>query len=225
MFQTQALTLPEALVFMEETVKNTAQSPLPPEVQLALSKVLERAGDDIPVPGVEREVAVLFAMVTSMCFFESCNGAIVTDSVPHAELFFQSPLFNGKGPAASDLAPRFGKRLVSAWNPIRIANLEEIDRLQHHLNDPSAIPVFDFLSLEEANSIVAESTAEHAHTGWLKKLVTAREPEAIQKLRSGMGKLNCVIKVVDGIVSADTEVGVEPILGWAAKHQIETVAQ
>lgn len=225
MLQTQSLSLPEALVFVEKTVNDTVRCALPAQVQMAMTQVLKRQGDDVPARGFEREAAVLFAMVTTLCFFERCNAAIVTDSVPHAEEFFQRPLFNATGPAASDFAPRFGKRLVSAWNPIHAEDLEEMERLAFHLNDCSAIPVFDFLSLEQANAIVNESSAAHAQSGWLKKLASAREPEATRMLRSGLEKLNCAVKVMDGIVSADEEVGVEPILKWAAKHQLETAAQ
>jgi hypothetical protein len=225
MLQTQPLPLPEALELVEKIANATAHCTLPPELLLTMTEVLKCEGNDVPAYGMERETAALFCMVNALCLFDRCNAAIVTDSVHHAEEFFQKPLFSSSGPDASDFAPRFDKRLVSAWNPIHADELENIGRLALHLNEPSSIPVFDFLSLEQAHAIVTESAAAHANTGWLKKLVSAHEPESVAKLRAGLEKLNCVVKVIDGVVSADGAIGVGPVLKWAASHQLENAAR
>lgn len=225
MLQTQPLSIAEALDQVEKIAGATAHCTLSPEMLVTMSELLKAEGNDIAAPGMERETATLFCIVNTLCLFDRCNAAIVADSVFHAEEFFQKPLFSATGPDASDFAPRFGKRLISAWNPIQADNLEDMQRLAFHLNEPSSIPVFDFLSLEEANLIATESSAAHTDVGWLKKLVSGREPEAVGRLRAGLEKLNCVVKVMDGIVNADNAIGVKPVLDWAAKHQIETVAR
>ena len=225
MLQTQPLPLPEALDLVEKIANATARCTLSPDVLVTMSELLKCDGNDVPASGMERETAALFCMVNALCMFDRCNAAIVTDSVHHAEEFFQTPLFSFNGPDASDFAPRFDKRLISAWNPVHADDLENIGRLASHLNEPSSIPVFDFLSLEQTNAIATESAAAHANTKWLKKLVSGREPEAITQLRAGLEKLNCVVKVIDGVVSADNAIGVEPVLKWAASHQLEAAAR
>lgn len=225
MLQSQPMPLPEALELVEKIANATAHCTLDPKALMAMSEVLQATGDDVSAPGMEREVATLSCLVNMLSLFDQCNAAIVTDSVFHAEEFFQKPLFSPTGPDASEFVPRFGKQLISAWTPVHADNLEEIQRLALHLNDPDSVPVFDFLSLEQANTIVTESAAAHTEVGWLKKLLSEREPDALSRLRDGLDKLNCVIKVVDGIVSADYALGVEPVLNWASKHACQVAAR
>lgn len=222
MQQKQPLSVAEALELVEKIASATAHCRLPLEMLLAVSEVLKAQGDDVPSRGMEREIATLACIVNTICLCEGCNAAIVTDSVFHAEEFFQNPLFSPEGPDASEFVRRFEKRLISAWNPIHAEDLEDIERLALHLNEPDSIPVFDFLSLDAVNTIAMQSSAAHADTGWLSKLLSSREPEAVQKLRAGLEKLNCVVKVIDGVVSADNAIGPSSALGWASRHQLES---
>jgi hypothetical protein len=190
MDQTKALSLPEALIFVERTACDALGGGNLPPVQPAVMEVLRRDGRDTYAQGMEPEVALFSVLVMNLVWFTRCNALILTDSESTAQAFFEKRLFTASGPNGKDFAARCGKTLE------RITKLDYKEEVREALKDHNTIPVMDFFAFE-----------------------SRRDGALLDfSLSEGLGKLNCVVKVWGGAVSADEEVGAEPVLAWAKKR-------
>lgn len=190
MDQSKALSLPEALIFVERTARDAIGGEDLPPIQPAVMEVLRRDSRDVRASGMEAEVALFSVLVMNLVWFPRCNALILTDGEPTAHAFFEKHLFTASGPNGEDFAARCGKTLE------RITKLDYKEEVREALKDHNTIPVMDFFAFE--------STCDGALLDF--------------SLSEGLGKLNCVVRVWGGAVSADEEVGAEPVLAWAKKR-------
>ena len=188
--QEKALSLPEALIFVERTARDAIGGEDLPPIQPAVMEVLRRDGRDAYAQGMETEVALFSVLVMNLVWFTRCNALILTDSESTAQAFFEKHLFTASGPNGEDFAARCGKTLR------RITHHDPNQDVRDAFKDHNTIPVMELFAFE--------STYDGALLDF--------------SLSEGLGKLNCVVKVWGGTVSADEEVGFLPVLTWAKKR-------
>jgi hypothetical protein len=215
------MSLEEALVYFERIARApvVGQKPTrqkaPMLSNLALIKLLERNGADVPAKTEETEAALEFALVMALVHFEACNALILTPSEQAAGAFFTKLLFGVHGRTGRDIAFYCGKRLVAGHT---LSEAKDFGRVLNNSND---ILVLDFSTLQRVVRLAGlnadGSEPPHPKVAWWKRPVLSA-PSDQQLFRQGLGKLNCVVKVLDGAVSADDEVGVVPILRWVVNH-------
>lgn len=222
MKQTQALSLPEAIIFVERAFRGHFADDIQAQVILneitpRLMQVLQRDGSDVETQGYHTEVAVFAMLVMSLAFFNRCNALVLTDTEFHRNDFFAHRL-GSWGPTASTLASSCGKTLrqiVAKTNPEAIALA---------LHDHDTIPLMDFAVFDRVRAELLTATVTLAppkNTSWWGKLFSppAVSPGVIT-VQEGLANLNCVVKVFGDTVNTDDQAGVEPILMWAAQRQL-----
>lgn len=210
MAQSTALSLPEALIYVERAARELSHGKLP-LIQPAVMKVLERDGSDVQAKGIQTEVALFSALIMSLVFFERCNAIIVTESEQTANSFIDKPLFTEKGPKGSDFAARCGKTLKL----IKISpDLEH--EAESALNDYNTIPVVDLNTICQLSSLSKEKISvpiqPKKESWWSRFISRSPVPSSSSLLEQGLFKLNCAIKLFGDIVVADSEVGADSII-------------
>jgi hypothetical protein len=218
MAQSKALSLAEALVFVERTARDSIGGKIPP-IQPAVMRVLQRDASNVPTKGIQTEVALFSVLIMTLVHFTRCNAMMLTTSDQAARSFFDKPLFTAKGPNGVDFAARCGKTLKLLTVSPELKSEAEIA-----LSDCNTIPVTDLATIQHLDHLTQAGVPAPVvpkKSSWWARLVSRPSPPPPQSvLKQGLLKLNCVVKLSDDSVSLDSEVGVDSVLLWAVTRGI-----
>ena len=162
MGQAQALTIEEALIFVERTTTDALNGRSLPFVQEMVLQVLSQAssvnGQNVQTPDMRTEVALWAMLIASLVYFDKCHGLIITPSNSLAQEFFTKELFDNGGPSGVDLAEKCGKTLTHLTSDYDIFEAEQ------RLNDCNTIPILSLSTyrtmLKKAKDIPEQKPAK-----------------------------------------------------------------
>lgn len=210
----QALTIPEALVWVERTlVQSSVRADIP--WQLPVSALLSRSGERIEVADHAIDTAAIFTIIMSLIYGDRCNAAVVTDSVETADALFTESLLGAPDLTALVLGVKASKHFLNI-SRLDIAGADAILSLEGVLHDADKIPVGPLNSFERVIEAGEEQARRYSNAlSWWKKLRTKSKPYPLAhtRLLHGIWMLNAVVRVGPSWVSANDEVGEDALRG------------
>jgi len=206
MSQTQAFTLEEALIYVENTTINTLNGSSLPFIQETVLQLLSQMSSmdsqNVQTPDNRSEVALWVMLIVSLICFDECHGVIITESDALAQKFFTKELFNDGGPYGVDLAKRCSKTLVHFTSEYDLAEAEQ------RLNDYNTIPIMSlstYRTMLNKAETDPDELLEIKPIPWWKKMFASQPKPTMSPLKMALCRTNLVVKVLEKSVGLESE--------------------